>query len=62
MSIDTGLDTNNIYFCRRCGKKLKNLNSIKNGLGPICYKKWQAESHRKPLFPTHSLQTRDKDV
>lgn len=36
--------------CRRCGRKLKNKDSIGVGFGPVCYKKYLAETERKPLF------------
>jgi len=39
---------NNI--CRRCGRKLKNPESIELGFGSTCYKKFMAESTHKPLF------------
>lgn len=29
--------------CLRCGRSLKNLNSIKRGYGPACYKKIKLE-------------------
>lgn len=37
-------------ICRRCGKKLKNPESIELGFGHACYKKFMAESNYKPLF------------
>ncbi len=37
-------------ICRRCGRKLKNPESIELGFGNICYKKFRAESNYKPLF------------
>lgn len=36
--------------CRRCGRKLKNPESIEIGFGTTCYKKFMAESLLKPLF------------
>lgn len=37
-------------LCRRCGRKLKNPESIELGFGSTCYKKFMAESNHKPLF------------
>lgn len=37
-------------ICRRCGRKLKNPESIEIGFGTVCYKKFMAESLLKPLF------------
>ena len=37
-------------ICRRCGRKLKNPESIELGFGNTCYKKFMAESNYKPLF------------
>ena len=37
-------------ICRRCGRKLKNPESIELGFGNTCYKKFMAESNHKPLF------------
>lgn len=37
-------------ICKRCGRKLKNPESIEIGFGKICYQKYMAESLLKPLF------------
>ncbi|MCK9444590.1 MAG: DUF6011 domain-containing protein [Tissierellaceae bacterium] len=37
-------------ICKRCGRKLKNPESIEMGFGKICYQKFMAESLLKPLF------------
>lgn len=37
-------------ICKRCGRKLKNPESIELGFGTVCYKKYMAESLLKPLF------------
>lgn len=41
-----------VYYCRRCGKPIKRLNSINNSMGPICYKHYCEENKKKnkPLF------------
>lgn len=40
-------------ICKRCGRKLKNPESIELGFGTVCYKKYMAESLLKPLFNAH---------
>ena len=37
-------------ICKRCGRKLKNPESIELGFGTVCYKKYMAGSLLKPLF------------
>jgi len=37
-------------ICKRCGRKLKNPESIEIGFGATCYKKFMAESLLKSLF------------
>jgi hypothetical protein len=37
-------------ICKRCGRKLKNPESIEVGFGKVCYQKFMAESSLKPLF------------
>jgi hypothetical protein len=37
-------------ICKRCGRKLKNPESMEVGFGKICYQKFMAESLLKPLF------------
>lgn len=56
----TVVDTSNLNYstqessrmdiCKRCGRKLKNPESIEIGFGAICYKRFMAESLLKPLF------------
>lgn len=41
---------NETHFCRRCGRKLKNPESITLGFGVTCYKKFLAQPKLKPLF------------
>ena len=36
--------------CRRCGRKLKNPESIELGFGVICYQKYQNRKKLIPLF------------
>ena len=45
------------HICRRCGRRLKSLDSQKLGMGPVCYAKWLAESGQKRLFnyPLYNL-------
>lgn len=43
-SIITGSSTTR---CRYCGRPLKNPRSIINGMGPGCYKKWNAKCQSK---------------
>ena len=33
--------------CNRCGRPLKNEQSLQRGFGPVCWKKHQAEEKRK---------------
>lgn len=44
--------------CRRCGRKLKNEESIELGFGTICYQKYLAETKLKPLF---TIRKENKD-
>lgn len=50
------------HICRRCGKRLKSLDSQKLGMGPVCYAKWLAESGQKKLFQISSLQSEQKPL
>lgn len=50
------------HICRRCGRRLKSLNSQKLGMGPVCYAKWLAESGQKKLFQISSLQSEQKPL
>ena len=36
-------------YCRRCGRKLKNVDAKVRGYGPICEKKMKVQ-YRRPLF------------
>ena len=49
-------DTN---ICKRCGRKLKNLQSRELGMGPVCFHKATSVQRRK-LFS--SLQKRENTV
>lgn len=37
-------------FCLRCGRKLKNENYRKVGLGKVCLAKSKSEKIQRPLF------------
>ncbi len=37
-------------LCKRCGRKLKSLESKKIGMGKVCWSKYKSESNRKKLF------------
>lgn len=50
------------HICRRCGRRLKSLDSQKIGMGPVCYAKWLAESGQKKLFQISSLQSEQKPL
>lgn len=43
-------ESSRMDICKRCGRKLKNPESIEVGFGKICYQKFMAESLLKPLF------------
>lgn len=53
---------NQTHLCRRCGRKLRNSVSKERGMGETCYNKCLAESRRKKLFSSSSLQTSRKNV
>ena len=36
--------------CKRCGRKLKNDEAIKRGMGITCWRKWQKENNHKKLW------------
>ena len=36
--------------CKRCGRKLKNDEAIKRGMGITCWRKWQNENNHKKLW------------
>lgn len=50
------------HICRRCGRRLKSLDSQKLGMGPVCYAKWMEESGQKKLFQISSLQSEQKPL
>lgn len=50
------------HICRRCGRRLKSLDSQKLGMGPVCYAKWLEESGQKKLFQISSLQSEQKPL
>lgn len=50
------------HICRRCGRRLKSLDSQKLGMGPVCYAEWLAESGQKKLFQISSLQSEQKPL
>ena len=50
------------HICRRCGRRLKSLDSQKLGMGPVCYAKWLAEGSQKKLFQISSLQSEQKPL
>ena len=50
------------HICRRCGRRLKSLDSQKLGMGPVCYAKWLAEISQKKLFQISSLQSEQKPL
>lgn len=45
------------HICRRCGRKLKNEQAKKIGMGACCHKKWLNEQTRKKLFMVNSLHS-----
>ena len=50
------------HICRRCGRRLKSLDSQNLGMGPVCYAKWLEESSQKKLFQISSLQSEQKPL
>ena len=50
------------HICRRCGRRLKSLESQKLGMGPTCYAKWLAENGHKKLIQISSLHSEHKPV
>ena len=50
------------HICKRCGRRLKSLDSQKLGMGPVCYAKWLEESGQKKLFQISSLQSEQKPL
>lgn len=36
--------------CKRCGRKLKNIEAIKIGMGAVCWRKFQQENNHKKLW------------
>lgn len=45
------------HICRRCGRRLKSMDSQKLGMGPVCYSKFLAEKRQKKLFQISSLHS-----
>ena len=37
-------------ICKRCGRRLKDPESIARGMGTICWKKSQLQNRNLPLF------------
>ena len=50
------------HICRRCGRRLKSLDSQNLGMGPVCYTKWLEENGQKKLFQISSLQSEQKPL
>lgn len=48
-------------YCRRCGKKLRSIESIEVGMGKTCLKRYLAESHLKPLFQINKENLKDEN-
>lgn len=48
-------------ICKRCGRKLKNSESIEIGFGAICFKKFMAESLLKPLFEVQQREVNETE-
>ena len=48
-------------ICKRCGRKLKNPESIELGFGIVCYKKFMAESLLQPLFKMNEEVKEDEE-
>lgn len=44
------IDDNKITKCKRCGRKLKNVQAIEVGMGPTCFRKWKKEDNHKKLW------------
>ena len=45
--------------CRRCGRKLKNAESIELGFGTICYQKYQ---NRQKLIPLFKMRKQEEEM
>lgn len=45
--------------CKRCGRKLKNPESMELGFGVICYQKYQ---NRKKLIPLFTLPKQEEEM
>lgn len=43
--------------CRRCGRQLKDKQSIKLGYGPVCYEKMEVIKDKPKLFRPLTLQS-----
>jgi hypothetical protein len=55
-------ESSRMDICKRCGRKLKNPESIEIGFGAICFKKFMAESLLKPLFDACKGKRGDDNV
>ena len=47
---DNKLPDTELTICRRCGRKLRNPEAIKIGMGATCWRKYIAENNHKKLF------------
>lgn len=45
--------------CKRCGRKLKNQQAIKLGMGSTCWKKYQNENNHKKLWEENEDEKQD---
>jgi hypothetical protein len=50
------------YLCRRCGRKLKSIESQERGMGITCYNKWYNKQEHKILFTVNTLQSVQSSV
>jgi formylmethanofuran dehydrogenase subunit E len=50
---DNDMQEKNIHICQRCGKVIRNKDSVLLGMGPTCYQKYLCErcqNKTKKLF------------
>lgn len=57
---DVKIKKEKVPVCRRCNRKLKDIESIERGFGIICYRKYMAENMAKPLFEVKSDEQKTK--
>ncbi len=57
---DVKIKKDKIPVCRRCNRKLKDVESIERGFGIICYRKYMAENMAKPLFEVRENEQKTK--